>query len=204
MNDVPQTTVKEVAHQLTVNNSSIYQVADMFLSPWNILVVLALISVGITLKMSKKFPDYGILFVMLPLGIVFAELLLTFTFHIQLWSASMMIGICDGVVAFYVHQLVKQTLESPLGKTLQTSWPTIVGILAIVSGADMNKATTVAISKAVAEAELTKEDTQKIVQVIKGTGDGSIELKSSAPAASAPPTDRPSSVFVIPPQEKPK
>lgn len=201
MDDVPQ-TVKEVAHQLTANNSSIYQVADMFLSPWNILVCLALIGIGITLKMSKKFPDYGILFVMLPLGIAFAELLLTFTFHIQLWSASMMIGICDGVAAFYVHQLLKQTLESPLGKTLQASWPTIIGILAIISGADMNKAQTQAISKAVNDAELTKEDTQKIVQVIKGTGEGTIQLVAPPAPSTPPPADRPSSVFVIPPSKQ--
>lgn len=122
--EVKKEVIQQVAEKGQILTSGTHveiTIGDLFLKlfadPYNVLIFFSLILIGIGMKRSKIVPDWAIIFSM-PIFGMFLSLSLRATLGNLHPSVSIMVGACDGILAFFSHQFLKQTLESPVGPFL--------------------------------------------------------------------------------------
>jgi hypothetical protein len=81
----------------------------------------------------KYCPDWAIIFILPAVGVVAGWALLTKTYGELPATAARMLGFCDGVAAFFAHQIAKQLIASPFGAALCKIplFPVLIAILGI-------------------------------------------------------------------------
>lgn len=115
---------------------AISKFGTLVLSTPNILLAAFLLAMGVILK-NTKYPNWAIVFTIPLIGSLFGIGLLTKTLGMHPMMVSLMLGCIDGVCAVFSHQVLKQTLESPLGTKFANN--TLVAFLAVLVGAEIPK-----------------------------------------------------------------